>query len=238
MEEGNRVEQCVERLGQQCRQRFEALWLRCLASGTRKSAVAPWDLLLSNYTEKHRRYHTLAHIDYCLKQFDNSKEAISEPNAVEMAIWFHDVLHSPGAPNNERNSADVYVGTARGFFAQEFVNTVRQLILVTAHGATPATWDERYMCDIDLSSFAKPWQEFLTDCEDLRGEQVDTSDADYHLANLAFMQKMLTRPRIFYTDGFCETHERPARANIQAYIDALEATPSKELRSADNALRD
>ena len=63
-----------------------------------------WPNLSRHYAEPHRHYHTLTHIFRCLRQLDAAKSLIEAPDAVEIAVWFHDVVHDPEACDNENGA--------------------------------------------------------------------------------------------------------------------------------------
>ena len=50
--------------------RFDSLWLR--AGGTSDSAMVIINILTDHYSETHRHYHTLGHIENCLRTYDQA----------------------------------------------------------------------------------------------------------------------------------------------------------------------
>ena len=75
----------------------------CAAAGV--TPTVAFDDLLTHYSEPHRAYHDANHIDECLAEFDSAKSEALNPNSVEFAIWFHDVIYNPRATDNEEQSA-------------------------------------------------------------------------------------------------------------------------------------
>ena len=65
-----------------------------------------FDALLAAYSEKHRHYHTIKHIDHCLRELDGAKSLAHDPAEVELALWFHDAIYDPHSSKNEERSAD------------------------------------------------------------------------------------------------------------------------------------
>ena len=62
--------------------------------------------LVSAYSEIHRRYHVVQHVEDCLIQFDGAAEIANEPDEVELALWFHDAVYKPTSSDNELKSAE------------------------------------------------------------------------------------------------------------------------------------
>jgi predicted metal-dependent HD superfamily phosphohydrolase len=200
--------------------RFRELWQRCLGESARDDSQAIHQRLLGGYNEPGRYYHTFEHIRHCLAMFDTCRSEIDEPDAVELAIWFHDVIFEPGNPDNEALSAGLYAELSDGAHTQETRQRVNRLIMATLHdGDALHDDDARYMVDIDLSSFGLPWEAFLRDSENLRREAGDLSDEEFYNKAIGFHDYLQSRDRFFQTDFFATRFEDQARANIARYID-------------------
>ena len=66
------------------RARFVALW--SCSGGTHAEDVCR--MLPRSYMEPARHYHTLTHVWRCLRHLDLGRDSVSEPDAVELALWF------------------------------------------------------------------------------------------------------------------------------------------------------
>ena len=86
----------------------------------------------------------------------------------------------------------------------------------------PRTLDESFMVDIDLSSFGRPWEEFLSDSRAVRAELAHLSDAEFHPRQRRFLESLLARSRFCFTEFFRERHEHRARGNIAKLCALLE----------------
>ena len=203
------------------RDRFEALLSRCCIDGT--GSVNPghiFDEVSGRYGEPHRRYHTPGHIRHCLEQLDLAADLLEDRDAVEMALWFHDVVwEAQAAPaSNEQRSADLFVERLGEVLDERFRDTVYRLVMVTVHPSEPATPDEGYMVDIDLSSFGLPWEEFRRDSQAVRDELPHLTDEEFFPKQHRFLRMLLDQERFFVTDFFAERHERTARDNIERLL--------------------
>jgi predicted metal-dependent HD superfamily phosphohydrolase len=200
--------------------RFLSLWRRCARPGMTDDAKAAWKDLRNRYQEPHRRYHDLCHVDFCLKQLDMVASLLDDPDAAEMSIWYHDVIYEPNARDNETRSAGFFASYTVDRFADDFVANVQHLILATEHPEIVGEGDAIYVTDIDLSSFALPWDDFQRDNAALREERADLSDARFEEGKRRFLTTLLERPRIFRTDYFHDLYEDRARDNIRRYLSA------------------
>lgn len=184
-------------------------------------ADAAWETLVQGYTEPHRRYHDIGHLDHCLHALDLAATVARDPDTLELAIWFHDVVYEPGAGDNESRSADVFARVLGPSMAPASVTKTRQLILTTTHRALPDGGDERFIADIDLSSLAKPWAQFLEDSDNLRAEEPDKSEEEYCRAKARFFGGLLGRARLFNTVPFQLRYETKGRENIRRFLGLL-----------------
>ena len=201
--------------------RFKSLWDRCANSNAADRGAEIYGQLKAHYMEPHRRYHTPVHIAHCLNQFDLARGQMDEPDAVEMAIWFHDVIYDAKAADNELKSAELFTELSGSDVSAEFNSKVRDLILVTIHRHLPETRDEKFVVDIDLSSFGLPWDRFLKDSDGVRDEFPHLSDQEFYPVQKIFLDSLLSRKTFCFTKFFRDRHEDTARDNISKYIDKL-----------------
>jgi len=202
---------------------FVALWTRCVNQDKSMAAEAVYDRLADLYGEAHRHYHTLGHIQHCLQEFDQAAALMDDPDAVEIALWFHDAIYKPGAKDNEQRSAELFrkysdtSGCTDAFFQQR----VHDLIMITAHCGQPNRKDEQFIVDIDLSSFGLPWDRFERDGRKIRAECANLHDDKYYPGHVRFLKILRERPTFFFTDFFQKRYEQAARRNIERLITSL-----------------
>jgi predicted metal-dependent HD superfamily phosphohydrolase len=199
--------------------RFGALWQTCSQGGDAGSDV--WRRLAAHYAGPGRFYHNLQHLAHCLSELDAVADRVPDPLAVELAIWFHDVIYDSARRDNEARSADFFRSLADGALPQLLIDRVARLILATAHRYAVEDPLEAWVVDIDLSSFGLPWKAFRSDCDALRREQAWQSDAAFYAGKLRFLKALLEREYVFNTAHFRARHEAAARDNILRYMDEL-----------------
>ena len=170
--------------------------------------------LLRRYAEPHRRYHSITDSHECLALLDTVVHMADDALAIEAAIWFHDAIYEGGADDNEERSAELASDTLTGLGAPVVLaETVSALVAATDHCAPPGEPDARLLCDIDLYPLAATTKQFDANTEALRAE-ADLTDVEFDRHRKAFMEKMLSREAIYYTDHFHRQLEPAARANM------------------------
>ncbi len=192
----------------QTQTRFTALWLR--SGGLRAGDV--YADLARYYGEPTRHYHTLRHIRRCLREFDRARASVPHPDVVELALWCHDVIYEPGAPDNEQRSADWFRRWSNEHIEAD--DCICNSILATKHAQVPAGMDERFTADIDLSMLGAQRSRFLEDGARLRAERPDLDDRTYAQHERTILTSLLERPRIYLTEVFHARCEASARRNL------------------------
>jgi predicted metal-dependent HD superfamily phosphohydrolase len=187
----------------------------------RMSGGRVFDDLIRRYGEPHRRYHGWNHVLRCLDQFELVAARLRDPDAVELALWFHDAVYVPGATDNEKRSAELFCETGRGLFHMDFIEKVHSFTMLTRHNLAPSDSDGEFVVDIDLSSLASGWDRFMEDSDRIRQEQCGISDGRFYPAQAKFLRSLVDRPQIFYSTFFHERYERSARDNINRFLDGL-----------------
>ncbi len=202
---------------------FQGLWRRSLSTGVVDNLSSDlYHRLIQAYREPHRVYHTLKHIENCFAMLQKVRHLVKKPDALALAIWFHDAIYDLSAVTNEQRSADWFMMETDGLFDDELRRLVYAHIMATLHsGKEIQSHDSRFMVDIDLSSFGLPWTEFLSDSNRVREERCDISDEEYFTKQYGFHKELLERPRFFRSDYFFHHYEKQARQNLTEYFSCI-----------------
>lgn len=170
--------------------------------------------LLRLYQQDHRHYHNLVHVSECLSEFRDVFTVCEDANACEMAIWYHDIIYEPGEPTNERLSANkARFDCMRLHVSEKLSDKVFNLILSTTH-TNDVIGDAAFVSDIDLAIFARPWERYSEYEAQIRKEYSMYSDKEYLAGRALFLDGMLRKPHIYFTDYFRNKYEKIAKANI------------------------
>ena len=187
-----------------------------------------WDILTTHYSESSRFYHTKQHILDCLQHYEDIKKYLTSSDAVQMSIWFHDIIYDIKATDNEEKSAAFFAQIAKNILSREFIDTVKELIISTKHKKPPPNCDQAFLVDIDLSSFGSTWEKFIQDGEKLRKEAPHLTEKQFNDNKISFFQMLLSRKKIFFTDYFHDRYELVAHKNI--------ALQTQKILNADKTL--
>jgi predicted metal-dependent HD superfamily phosphohydrolase len=178
--------------------------------------------LVASYSEPHRKYHTVQHLEECLAQFDRVCAEAERPAEVELALWFHDAIYDTIRKDNEARSAEWARESAlAGGLSSEQATRVYELILVTMHDAVPADRDAIVLVDVDLSILGADAARFDEYELQIREEYKWVPGPLYRKARRQILRGFLERERIYSTEYFSGAHEGRARANIARSLERL-----------------
>ena len=178
-------------------------------------------LLISNYSEDHRFYHDLSHVDFLLEESENYKK--SDRQSVRLAIWFHDAVYDPQSKTNETESAALAVESLTALnFPKTTVEKVEKMILATEkHDAAGLDEDGRLFLDLDLEILGYSHILYRRYSKAIRREYSFVPEDLYREKRRAILEAFLQRESIYYTDFIRRYFELDARFNIAKEIKQL-----------------
>jgi predicted metal-dependent HD superfamily phosphohydrolase len=178
--------------------------------------------LATLYAQPHRHYHNLGHIAACLAEFNAARSLALQPLALELAIWFHDAVYDPHAPDNEECSAALAarrLSEAGG--VRELREAVAVLVLATKAHDGALHVDAPLLVDVDLSILGRTAEEFAQYERQIRAEYAWVPEATFAAKRAELLERFLDRPHLYWTEPFRSKYERPARANLEGSIRKL-----------------
>lgn len=203
------------------RQQWLALWQRL---GVQGDARAVYNDLEARYSESHRAYHTLEHIEHCLDELEQVRKLAINPDAVEFALWYHDAIYDTKAKDNEERSATLAVEVVRSAsLSDNLGQLVVNLITATKHAAAPTDPDVQLLVDIDLSIFGQSEDKFDEYERQVRKEYEWVAEDAFVAGRSAIMKSFLDRQTIYSTQFFRNKYEAQARRNIKRSLARLQA---------------
>jgi len=191
---------------------WRSLWTRLKGRGDSGPEYVD---LCRRYAEPHRAYHTLAHIRHCLEEFEPARSLAPHPEAVELAIWYHDAVYATRATDNEERSAELLMDSARkAALPEEWAHKAADLVLASKHREPPADPDAQLFVDVDLAILGQPWERFAEYEKAIRKEYEWVPSWLFARKRAAVLKAFLARPTLYCTPYFREKYEGPARGNI------------------------
>ena len=199
---------------------WNALWERIKAQG---DAHPPYHDLAQRLAEPHRAYHTVHHILHCLDEMARVRHLAADPNAMEMALWYHDAIYDTHATDNEEQSAALAAHILRhASIAEPFVQRVIRLIMATKDHTGVADPDTRLLVDIDLAILGQPESLFDAYEQQIRQEYTWVPHAAFLEGRTRILLSFLHRATIYATDHFRQLYEVQARINIARSLRVLD----------------
>jgi predicted metal-dependent HD superfamily phosphohydrolase len=182
------------------------------------------DALLARHRERHRRYHTATHVTWVIRHVDElaGLEPVADLGAVVAAAFYHDAVHEPAYPANERASARLARrDLAEMGWSTERVDAVAAMIEGTAHHTEPVDVDTAVLFDADLAVLGAEPAGYSEYVAGIRGEYRHLDDDEWRHGRSQVIRAFLDRTTIFATDTGRTRWEARARANLTAELAAL-----------------
>jgi predicted metal-dependent HD superfamily phosphohydrolase len=154
-----------------------------------------------------------------LSEFDSIKYLAKNPEAVELAIWYHDIENYPWCKDNEKRSVQILLGLKdRAGIADKVLDYAKNLIMITEYVQEPITVDEQLIVDCDIASFGKSSIEFEISNSNIRKEYSFVDLSRYTKGRQDILKRFFDKKRIYYTDEMHDKYEIQARKNIETVL--------------------
>ncbi|MFH1401028.1 MAG: hypothetical protein ABIH41_05920, partial [Nanoarchaeota archaeon] len=214
------VRRCCQGAGAM-RQQFLEWWSRVDARGNGENQFRR---VVSAYSEPHRYYHTLNHIEACLEDLALARHVAREPDALEGALWYHDVVYDPTRTDNEQRSAVAWYNMCLSAkLTEAFAEQGARLILETSEHDSGGG-DGDLMVDIDLAIFGKPPRIYDAYERAIRKEYEWAPVEVFNPKRVQVLQRFASGGRVYTTDFFEDRYGTQALENLARAIEALRPT--------------
>jgi len=199
-------------------------WLQTAAAvGARGDVAGAGAVLLIRWSEPHRRYHDVAHLDEVLRRVDELAAVAVEVDLVRLGAWFHDAVYDPTTTDNEARSALLAYKVLTGLRVDDAVvsEVARLVTLTTAHAPEPDDQNGAVLCDADLAVLAGDVAGYGHYTDAVRAEYSHLDDVTFTAGRARILRSLLDRPAIFGTEHGRTRWESPARANVRRELESL-----------------
>ncbi len=200
----------------------ELMWRDLMDELSIATNLQTFEQLQTAYSEKHRHYHTSAHISFCLALFGEYGSVALSPAEVELAIWFHDSIYNAMSNDNEVKSADWAARFLKeNNCAGDRCNQVRSLIMATLHNTPAIDPDAQLLVDIDLAILGTDDDSYRSFEKNVRREYKWVPGPLFRRERRKILQSFLDRKTIYSTKPIREDYESRARSNIEETLRAM-----------------
>ncbi len=197
-------------------------WARL--AGDSPTSRTEWAAVVGAWSEPHRRYHDLAHLAAVLGIVEQLADAATDPTAVRLAAWYHDVAYDPQRDDNEQVSAARARIGLLGLVDEATVAEVERLVLLTAgHDPAPGDANGAVLCDADLAVLASPPDAYAAYASAVREEYGHLPDEVFTAGRAAVLEQLLALPALYRLPEVAAELTGRARANMTAELTLLRA---------------
>ncbi|MAT95969.1 MAG: hypothetical protein CL608_02280 [Anaerolineaceae bacterium] len=168
----------------------------------REAAEEVWHGLVTAYEGDGRFYHNLTHIQHTLDIADQLQEVAADFTAVQLALWFHDVVYDPRRSDNEGQSALYAFKKLQPLSVPvELLKEVSALIYATKRHETASDKPNVFVIlDADLAILSAPPEQYDAYARAIRQEYSFVPDEQYVAGRTAVLQKFLARSPFYFTE--------------------------------------
>lgn len=178
-----------------------------------------WNEINTCYSEPHRHYHTLSHLNHFLKELTGIRTRLENWTAILFALYYHDIIYDPLRSDNEERSAILAGESMKQIDVPDPViaAAITSIMATRSHEINDDS-DVNYFTDADLSVLGSCPDVYKAYCNDIRKEYGVYPDMMYWPGRKKMLLDFLQRDRIFKTAFFYGKYEEQARINIKAEI--------------------
>ena len=202
-----------------------------------KHKTGAWEALDAGYTERHRAYHSWQHVAGLFEKLGEFSDLSTRADIIAMSAFWHDVVYRTqnhdGTPRpdyeNVRDCAELF--RKYTLLNQPDAAAVYDLIMATANHLQARADTQHYagfagdldlFLDLDLSSLASPWEQFVEHFNAIRYEFSWVPELGFYSKQIQILENFAKDDVQLYRRA--ETREKwrdTARANLMRCITEL-----------------
>jgi len=181
-----------------------------------------WNEILERYSESHRRYHTLKHLEHLFELLQELKWEVKNWDAICFSVFYHDVIYDPAKATNEEDSAQLAeLRMLELGIGRKLIDEVIALILATKSHEAKENQDAKLLLDADLTILGENEQRYDLYAQMIREEFAIYPDELYVPGRIRVVEHFLSKPTIYQTEGFRRRFEKSARKNLEREMSLL-----------------
>jgi predicted metal-dependent HD superfamily phosphohydrolase len=225
------MRRCREQINQAIRKKY---WMPL--EGRHKTGA--WEALDAGYTESHRAYHTWEHVAGLLENLSEFSDLSTRSDIIAVSVFWHDVVYRTQNPDGSPRPDYENVRDSGELFSQYTLlnksdsDAVHDLIMATAnhlqaraekHYYAGFAGDLDLFLDLDLSSLAAPWEEFVEALARIRSEFSWAPEIVFCTIQLQILEKFAKEDvRLYRRAETSEKWRDAARANLKRCVTELQ----------------
>jgi predicted metal-dependent HD superfamily phosphohydrolase len=194
---------------------------------TGERAVRLGTQLIDRWTEPHRRYHTLRHLDTVLSIVDANARLAADLTGVRLAAWFHDAVYDPTARAGENEEVSARLATtelAELGVAPALAAEVARLVRLTAnHDAALDDPNGCLLADADLAILASEDADYDAYAAAIRQEYHHVPDQLYRVGRANVLHQLLELPQLYRVVPARAEWAARASANLRRELALLQS---------------
>jgi predicted metal-dependent HD superfamily phosphohydrolase len=187
-----------------------------------------WKQVFRIYTGKKRHYHNIDHIFRMVGLWEFQYSFFKNPDAIFMAIIYHDIVYNTKSKDNEGKSANFFTDKVQPLLSIEFnqPGDVVRAILASRHNDSSHTFfatdesnqDIQLFLDFDLEILSTRYEsEYEWYRLGVRKEYSHVPLKKYKEGRKSVLESFLKRKEIYLTQTF-KINEKKARKNLKKEI--------------------
>jgi predicted metal-dependent HD superfamily phosphohydrolase len=154
---------------------------------------------------------------------DSHATEAADPDAVRLAVWFHDAVYDPRRTDNEDASAALAarVLPTAGVPVPTVAAVTRLVRLTATHDPAPDDTDGALLCDADLAVLAGDPGEYAAYAAAVRAEYAHVPTEAFRLGRAAVLRRLCALPTLYRLPSLRDRWEERARANLAGELQSL-----------------
>jgi predicted metal-dependent HD superfamily phosphohydrolase len=147
------------------------------------------DEIEQRYSESHRYYHTLTHINFIIKKIHELKLSIIQKEILFISAIFHDIIYIIDSKTNEIDSNNFFLEKCKH---TNFIISNVSILILDTEKHIPSNYLSKIFCDLDMYNIKyNNYEKLLIDEELIRKEYSKYDDIIYKKGRISFLYNML-----------------------------------------------